>query len=82
MNDMNNVGNFILKLTSTLKEKNHIQSAANEFNDVVLEEMYKTDDNDQNNVRAYCLRLEGNEPKMDVADQEDSLSIHLVMEPK
>ena len=66
--------------TSTLKEKKTIQSAANEFNDIVLEQMYedmyKTDD-----VNVFCLSLKGNNPQIDVANQDESLSIRLVMKP-
>lgn len=65
--------------TSTMKNGKHIPSAANEFNDVVLELMYETDDDE--NTKVYCLSLEGDKPQIVVAELNDSLAIRLVTDP-
>ena len=66
--------------TSTIKNGDHIISAANEFNDVVLELMYGNDD-DKDKVKVYCLNLEGDHPQIGVTNLNDSLSIRLVTGP-
>ena len=64
--------------TSTMKNGKHIPSAANEFNDVVLELMYETNDEAS---KVFCLNLEGDEPQIGVADLNDRLPIRLVVAP-
>ena len=66
--------------TSTIKNGDHIISAANEFNDIVLELMYENDD-DKDKVKVYCLNLEGDHPQIGVTNLNDSLSIRLVTGP-